>query len=606
MKILKNGNLMAVTDERGIIDCESEKAAGLYLEDTRFISRMILKASIYLKRLHVDFSWDRTEVRYLGRSRPDVSNFDIFLSETLRVEGNTLYAELTVRNYSLEEVQLTFDYEISCAFEDIFTIRGENDAYSGLETSTTVPASSLNSLEYESDYEKDVIENSLPSLSIRLRPGESATASGKLRLSKAVKKEEIFKDMLSERPVGNLQLNRYVNQIGEREIGDLKMLMIPTVYGDFPGAGLPWYATVFGRDSLIFGLQTVDLLPEITRNILKIHSLLQSCEEEIHSEAQPGKIVHETRLNELSLSGRLPFERYYGTIDATLLFIMLSHRYYRQTGDLDFIKSIEKNIMAAAKWIDEYADPDNDGYVEFAPYGGGLVNQGWKDSADSVNFADGRLAQPPLALVEVQGYLYEAFKCLEKLVALFDKQEMASLCASRAAALKINFNRDFWLENESYFATALDKNKTPVDSITSNPGHCLMTGIVDEDKAAALAERLFSEDMYTGWGIRTLSSKMKRYNPFSYHNGSVWPHDNSLIMLGLTNYGFFEKAKRLASDLLKAKEKYRDNRLPELFSGLSILETSGKLIEYPASCSPQLWSIGTLFVISSVLAPDSA
>ena len=189
---------------------------------------MILKASIYLKRLDVDFSWNRIEARYLGRSRPEVPHFDIFLSEILRVKGNTLYAEVTVRNYSLEEVQLTFDYEISCAFEDIFTIRGENDAYSGLETSRTISASSLNSLEYESDFEKDVIENSLPSLSLKLRSGQSATASGKLRLSKAVKKEEIFKDMLSERPVRNLQLTRNVNQIGEREIGDLKMLMIPT------------------------------------------------------------------------------------------------------------------------------------------------------------------------------------------------------------------------------------------------------------------------------------------------------------------------------------------------------------------------------------------
>jgi glycogen debranching enzyme len=606
VKIFKNGNLMAVTDERGVIDCESEKASGLYLEDTRFISRMTLKASIYLKRLHVDFSWDRIEVIYLGRSRPEVPNFDIFLSETLRVEGNTLYVELMASNYSLEEVQLTFDYEVSCAFEDIFTVRGKNDAYAGLGISRTAWSSSPNSLQYESDFEKDTIEDSLSSLSVKIGPGESASVSGNLRLNKAVNKEAIFKNMLSERPVGDLHLARNVNQIGEKELGDLKMLMIPTVYGDFPGAGLPWYATVFGRDSLIFGLQTVDLLPEITKSILKIHSLLQSCEMEPLSEAQPGKIVHETRLNELSLSGRLPFERYYGTIDATLLFIVLAQRYYRQTGDLDFMKSIEKNIMAAASWIDDYADPDKDGYVEFAPSGGGLVNQGWKDSADSVNFADGRLAEPPLALVEVQGYLYEAFKCLEKLMVLFDKREMASLYSSKAATLKINFNRDFWLENENYFATALDKNKTPVDSITSNPGHCLMTGIVDEDKAVALADRLFSEEMYTGWGIRTLSSKMKRYNPFSYHNGSVWPHDNSLILLGLINYGFSEKAERLASDLLKAKEKYHDNRLPELFSGLSTSETAGRLVEYPASCSPQLWSIGTLFVISSVLAPDSA
>jgi len=606
MKIFKNGNLMVVTDDRGIIDCEIEKAAGLYLEDTRFISRMVLKSSLPLKRLHTDFSWDGIEVRYLALSRPEAPHFDIFVTENLRAEGNTLYAELTVRNYSAEDTEVSFEFEISCVFEDMFSVRGENDAYKGLDISRTLSSSTANNFEFESDFEKDIVENSLPALSTKIKSGGSSSLSGKLRLSKELKKEVIFKKMLSERPVKDISPVKNTPLLDERELGDLKTLMIPTIYGDFPGAGLPWYATVFGRDSLIFGLQTVDLFPEIARNILTVHAHLQSKEEDHKTEAQPGKIVHETRLNELSLSGKLPFERYYGTIDATLLFIMLAHRYYVQTDDSNFVKSIEKNIMAAAKWIDESADPDNDGYIEFAPSGSGLVNQGWKDSGDSVSFADGRLAEPPLALVEVQGYLYGAFKCLEKLMVLFDKREMASLYAFKAATLKINFNRDFWLEGESYFATALDKDKNPVDSITSNPGHCLMTGIVDENKAKALVEQLFSEEMYTGWGIRTLSSKMKRYNPFSYHNGSVWPHDNSLVLLGLINYGFSEKAKRLALDLLKAKERHNDNRLPELFSGLSVVETCGKLIEYPASCSPQLWSIGTLFVISSVLASDSA
>ncbi|WP_292596949.1 amylo-alpha-1,6-glucosidase [Mesotoga sp. UBA6090] len=601
MKVFKNGNLMVVTDDRGLIDCESEKAAGLYLEDTRFISRMILKSSLTLTRLHTDFSWDGIETHYLGRSKPGIPHYDIAVAESLRVEGNTLHAELTVRSYSLEEVRISFEYDISCVFEDIFSVRGENDSYNGLESPRTLSSSSSRSFQYESDLERDTVENSLSALSLKIRPGESARVSGKLRLDKYVKKDVVFEKMLSERPVKDIVPIKKTSLLDERELGDLKMLMIPTIYGDFPGAGLPWYATVFGRDSLIFGLQTVDLLPEITKNILTVHTYLQSKEEDSQNEGQPGKIVHETRLNELSLAGRLPFERYYGSIDATLLFIMLSHRYYSQTNDWDFIRSIENSIMEAAEWIDTYADLDNDGYIEFAPSGSGLSIQSWKDSADSVSFSDGRLAEPPLAPVEVQGYLYDTFKCLEKLMALFEDGERATLYALKAAALKKNFNRDFWLESENYFATALDKNKKPVDSITSNPGHCLMTGIVDEERAGALVNRLFSEELYTGWGIRTLSSKMKRYNPFSYHNGSVWPHDNSLIMLGLIKYGFYEKARQLARDLLKVKEKHHDNRLPELFSGLSVSETSGKLIEYPTSCSPQLWSIGTVLVISKAL-----
>ncbi|MDD4825783.1 MAG: amylo-alpha-1,6-glucosidase [Mesotoga sp.] len=601
MKVFKNGNLMVVTDDRGIIDCEYEKAAGLYLEDTRFISRMILKSSHTLRRLHTDFSWDRIETHYLGRSKPGIPHYDIAVSECLRAEGNALQAELTVRSYSLEEVRISFEYDIICVFEDIFSVRKKNDSYNELESSRTLSSSPPRSFQYESDLERDTVENSLTSLSLEVRPGHVERVSGKLRLGKYVKKDVVFKKMLSERPVKDIVPIKKTSLLDERELGDLKMLMIPTVYGDFPGAGLPWFATVFGRDSLIFGLQTVDLLPEITRNILTVHTHLQSKEEDSQTEAQPGKIVHETRLNELSLAGRLPFERYYGSIDATLLFIMLSHRYYSQTNDWNFIRSIQNSIMAAAKWVDTYADLDNDGYIEFAPSGTGLSIQSWKDSADSVSFSDGRLAEPPLAPVEVQGYLYDAFKCLEKLMALFEDEERATVYALKAAALKENFNRDFWLESENYFATALDKNKKPVDSITSNPGHCLMTGIVDEDRAEALVNRLFSEELYTGWGIRTLSSKMKRYNPFSYHNGSVWPHDNSLIMLGLIKYGFYEKARQLARDLLKVKDKHHDNRLPELFSGLSVSETSGKLIEYPTSCSPQLWSIGTILVISKAL-----
>ncbi|MCB1224075.1 MAG: glycogen debranching protein, partial [Mesotoga sp.] len=290
-----------------------------------------------------------------------------------------------MRSYSLEEVRISFEYDIICVFEDIFSVRKKNDSYNELESSRTLSSSPPRSFQYETDLERDTVENSLTSLSLEVRPGQIERVSGKLRLVNYVKKDVVFKKMLSERPVKDIAPIKKTSLLDERELGDLKMLMIPTVYGDFPGAGLPWFATVFGRDSLIFGLQTVDLLPEITRNILTVHTHLQSKEEDSQTEAQPGKIVHETRLNELSLAGRLPFERYYGSIDATLLFIMLSHRYYSQTNDWNFIRSIKNSIMAAAKWIDTYADLDNDGYIEFAPSGTGLSIQSWKDSADSVS-----------------------------------------------------------------------------------------------------------------------------------------------------------------------------------------------------------------------------
>jgi glycogen debranching enzyme len=308
MKIFKNGNLMVVTDDKGIIDCDSEKAAGLYLEDTRFISRMVLKSSLQLRRLHSDFSWDGIEVRYLGLSKPEAPHFDIYVTESLRAEGNTLYTELTVRNYSAEDIEVSFEFEISCAFEDMFSVRGENDAYKGLDISRTLSSSTTNNFEFENDFEKDIVENSLPALSMKIMSGGSSSLSGKLRVSKELKKEVIFKKLLSERPVKDISPVKDTPLLNERELGDLKTLMIPTMFGDFPGDGLPWYATVFGRDSLIFGLQSVVLLPVIARNILTVHAHLQSKEEDHKTEAQPGKIVHETRLNELSLSGKLPFE----------------------------------------------------------------------------------------------------------------------------------------------------------------------------------------------------------------------------------------------------------------------------------------------------------
>lgn len=601
MKILKNGGLMVIGDDQGIIDSERECASGIYLEDTRFISKLSLKTSIFARRLYTVFSWDRVEAFFLVRIRPDVPYFDAGISEELRVTGNSILCLLKLKNFTLSEIQITINYDVRYVFEDIFSVRRQNDSYLGVKSFEALSAFSARNMHYESDVEKDVVQNSLPETTLDLKPGETATIPGKLHLKKIVKKCVVFKDMLQDRPVEKLKFVKTSRLFMDEDIADLSMLLIPTKFGDFPGAGLPWYATFFGRDSIIFGLQSLEFIPEMSRTIIIALSQLQSAEYDASREAEPGKVIHEARLNELSLSGRLPYESYYGSVDVTLLYVILVERYYEATADTDLINLLEDNIRAAAACIDEHADKDGDGYVEFTPSKGVLQVHGWKDSEDSVNFADGRTAEAPVALVEVQGYLYGAYTCLEKLMRFFSDEEKARDYARRARVLKEGFNCDFWIHDQKYVAAALDKHKTIVDSIASNPGHCLMTGIVDEERAGFVVKRLFSEELYTGWGIRTFSNKMKRYNPFSYHNGSVWPHDNSMIMLGLMRYGFLNEARKLAEDLLRARKNYRDKRLPEVFSGLSTFESSGRVVEYPASCSPQLWPLGTIFTISQAL-----
>ncbi|MFW6120997.1 MAG: amylo-alpha-1,6-glucosidase [Petrotogales bacterium] len=423
-------------------------------------------------------------------------------------------------------------------------------------------------------------------------------------MKKEIKKESNFKKILEDRATKfKHDPERFYNGIVRNAIEDLRSLMIPTVFGDFPGAGLPWFATIFGRDSIIFALQTLKVFPEITKTVMLVHSYFQATEEDNFTDATPGKIVHEIRLNPLSLSNKLPFTSYYGNIDGTLLYIILVGEYLNFTSDIATIKKIKPNIAAAERWIEHHADIDNDGYIEYAPSSEtSLSTQGWKDSEDSIHFSDGTLAETPIALVEVQGYLYLAYLSLMRIYKILDDSEKSKHYEYLASKLKERFNQDFWLSEEKYFAMALDKDKRRVDAIGSNPGHCLYAGIISKDKAKDVVNKLFSDDLFTGWGIRTLSKKMSRYNPYSYHNGTVWPHDNSLTLLGLMNYGFKTEAVKLASSLLEATEKLPNRRLPELFCGLSRKESDDNVVVYPTSCSPQLWSLGTIFTIYEILS----
>lgn len=363
--------------------------------------------------------------------------------------------------------------------------------------------------------------------------------------------------------------------------------------GDFMAAGLPWFVAVFGRDSLITSLQTLLLGPDLARQVLETLAGYQGQEVNPFREEEPGKIVHEIRRGELALSEALPHSRYYGTIDATPLFLIVLSEFYRWTGELDFVEKLFPAAEAALNWIAKYGDMDTDGFIEYKGRSDkGLSNQGWKDSWDSVAFSDGKLAEGPIALVEVQGYVFDAKVRMAELYQTLGRTQEASELRRQADDLKKNFEDAFWMPKEGYLALALDGKKRQVDSITSNPGHCLHSGILGPEKAAAVAERLMADDMYSGWGVRTMAEGMMSFNPLSYHNGSIWPHDNGIIAAGLARYGMHDEANKIIVDVLAAAAYFSDHRLPELFAGFSRRKLGFPVI-YPEANAPQAWAAGT-------------
>ena len=394
-----------------------------------------------------------------------------------------------------------------------------------------------------------------------------------------------------------------LQQAYDQSINDLASLRIAgPEESDVPAAGIPWFMTYFGRDSLITALQTLFIAPSIAKGVLQTLSQYQGKEVDEASEEQPGKILHEVRFGRLAKKKGESQSVYYGSIDSTLLFIILLHDYYLHTGDAQLLEKMKPNLLEAMAWINAYGDRDGDGYLEYKrSHKNGLFNQAWKDSFDGISYSDGSIPETPLATCEVQGYAYDAKIKGSLLLLRLGKKELAKAYREEAADLKKRFATDFWMDDAQFFALALDKNKNKVDSITSNPGHLLWSKIIDDKKAKLVAEKLLSDELYSGWGVRTLSSDVQHYNPMSYHNGSVWPHDNSIIAKGLMNYGHIGEAHRIIEGILQASKYFSYMRLPELFCGFYRKSTLVP-IEYPSSNSPQAWAAGSVpYMLSSIL-----
>ncbi len=381
----------------------------------------------------------------------------------------------------------------------------------------------------------------------------------------------------------------------EQSFYDLYILRQNTPKGPCIAAGLPWYASAFGRDQCITSMQTLSFMPEISRDVLKVLAAYQGKKSDPFTEEEPGRIMHELRLGEMARCKEIAFIPYYGTVDATPLFLVLLTRYFEATKDTALLNELWPHCEAALLYLDKSVVSNQNGFLHYGgKAGAALSNQGWKDSGDSIMHKNGSLAKAPIALCEVQGYLYEAYTGTARLAQKLGKEELAAKLLGKAERLKAEFKKSFWLGEEKFVALALDADGRACTVISSNPGHLLASGILDQEMSDAVVKRLMQEDMYSGWGIRTLSSAELKYNPMSYHNGSVWPHDNAIIMEGFAKQGYSKYASELMESLIQSVEAYPERRLPELFCGFR-RSNFERPVPYPVSCSPQAWAAGSIF-----------
>ncbi len=628
-RVLKYGDTFAVFNRYGNIEAFGPSQFGLFHAESRHLSRFTLRLnqqqplllSSTIREDNAFLAVDLTNADSALNSDESLSRGTVHTFRLQFLRKASCYEHIRLLNYGLQPVRVSVLVQFDADFADIFEVRGtkrarkgerlpdqvEGDAailaYKGLDgilrrTHVEFSPSPLSLTTHEAHFQMTLEPTEEKSIFSTVFCERDARGNERLPFHTAFRGLEREFDPTGIEECRITTSSESFNAWLTRSSADLRMLVEGNPEGPYPYAGVPWFSTVFGRDGIITALECLWMAPRFAEGVLKYLSEMQATAETPEQDAEPGKILHEMRRGEMAATKEVPFAQYYGSVDATPLFVMLAGDYFVRTGNLSFLKELWPSIKGALRWIDEYGDCDGDGFVEYKQRSSkGLVQQGWKDSHDSVFHADGRMAEPPIALCEVQGYVYAAKRCASRIARALQEPDLAETLEREAETLRAKFEEAFWCDELGTYALALDGQKKPCRVRTSNAGHALFCKIASQERAEAVAALLMSGQLFSGWGIRTVSATESRYNPMSYHNGSVWPHDNALIGMGFSLYGLQDHACKILYGLHEASRQIELQRLPELFCGFHKRHEAIGPTLYPVACAPQAWSAGSVFLL---------
>jgi glycogen debranching enzyme len=624
---LKHDDTFIVLDSHGDIGASAGGPDGLFNADTRYLARLeMMLDDVQPLLLGSNLRDDNSALTV------DLTNSDVYRNGRLVLRKDTLhivrsiflwrgtaYQRIGLQNHGDHPARFDLSLLFDNDFADLFEVRGERRPKRGVGASKLSGPSDVvldyRGLDGQGRFTVLHFEPRPTRLSVNtatyhfdVAPKQRVSLSVAISCNKAIlgKSVPFFRGLLSHRREMRRQTagaatvetsNNIFNEVLSQAMADLNMLMTDTPQGRYPYAGIPWYSTTFGRDGLITALQMLWVDPRIAAGVLRRLAYFQAEATDPLADAEPGKILHEMRGGEMAALREVPFKQYYGSVDSTPLFVLLAGLYVERTGDENLLAELWPAIEAALQWIDGPGDPDDDGFVEYRRASElGLANQGWKDSFDAIFHADGTLAEGHIALAEVQGYVFAAKRLAARCAWRLGRLDMVRKLEAEAHQLADRFEEAFWCEELGTYALALDGTKTQCCVHSSNAGQLLFTGMVREDRARRVAADLMSRRFYSGWGIRTIAQGEARYNPMSYHNGSIWPHDNALIALGFARYGLKYSVAHLFEGLFDAASYMDLRRLPELFCGFRRERRRGPVL-YPVACAPQAWASGAAFTM---------